>query len=478
MTGRLSVRRLERLVELHRDHGAVGAYTDHAGAVGVQVPAAVCSLEGLQRQAPSKFPLIGRVDITEVVHQVADHRHAGIRNQRQTLLLLHPEARQLLPGADIAVPPPLGIAIGSQLNEVEGKIIPPGLPPGTDQQGLHGRVFVRVAGNQVALALVPDHPPEGVGNHFPDHPVIAAADRFAVVAAVLQARAEDRVGLDGLPGQPGLNPGAAPAGLQDTHGHLQAVDQVLGKEVGCGRHRGDGLRADPLPAAGRQGVGVEDFLDDQGTQQRQVRPAEFFLLDTGPPLRPVHLARRTAAPDRAHIVFHIGLAGGNPDLADQHVPELLSLPAASHGKGPWRGIGIHRGQHQRPAAVSIGPALDTLPAKTDFHRRAGIRRPPYGDRLVALQDHVVGENAAQVQARLQGARRAQQQDRGGKKDTVDSVFHFYRYNQQFFRIQSRKIRSEICFFPPLSVIKLFFFRAAQAVWIELAEPRPYLDRKA
>ena len=56
MAGRLPVRRPERQVELHRDHGPSDAYTDHAGPVGHKIPATIGPLEGLQGKTPPKFP--------------------------------------------------------------------------------------------------------------------------------------------------------------------------------------------------------------------------------------------------------------------------------------------------------------------------------------------------------------------------------------------------------------------------------------
>ena len=100
----------------------------------------------------------------------------------------------------------------------------------------------------------------------------------------------------------------------------------------------------------------------------------------------------------AHEAFHVRLAGGDPDLANDNVRQRDGIFTRNHEIG-GRGVGGERGEVDAPFSGGIGGGRDFLAgdiargagAEGDGDFFAGVGRAPDRDWLVALQDGVVGE---------------------------------------------------------------------------------------
>ena len=98
---------------------------------------------------------------------------------------------------------------------------------------------------------------------------------------------------------------------------------------------------------------------------------------------------------------HVGLAGSEPDLADQDVGERerRAWGGGSGGHDTERarfGAGGHRIESDAPAAAGIGRGRVGLAGEGDRDGFPGIGRSPDGNGHFALQHHVVGERAGEA----------------------------------------------------------------------------------
>jgi hypothetical protein len=97
---------------------------------------------------------------------------------------------------------------------------------------------------------------------------------------------------------------------------------------------------------------------------------------------------RSASADLATDPLHVGLAGGEPDLADEDIADHDHVGAGDgelggHGRG-GRGLEVND-----PAAVCAGGGADLLAQKIDGHAFTGGGLAPDGQGFVALEDGVV-----------------------------------------------------------------------------------------
>ena len=145
----------------------------------------------------------------------------------------------------------------------------------------------------------------------------------------------------------------------------------------------------------------------------------------------------------AGLPLHVRLAGGHPDLADEHIfkDDLLAV-AAGDGHLGRLGVRLQRLQLERPLTVLTGFGADLLACELDRDLRAGLAPAPDREIHLPLQDHVIAEGRAQLDRehglRHCGAcrfvllrdtpqRRKQQNSHGFQNQTssLENLCHFY-----------------------------------------------------
>ena len=106
---------------------------------------------------------------------------------------------------------------------------------------------------------------------------------------------------------------------------------------------------------------------------------------------------RSAVVHRLHFVFHIGLAGADPDIAHEQIFQRELSAAASNAQS-HRTVqrSLHGRQVHGPPTGGVRACLGIF-SRAHLHLHGGIGRrlPPNFQRLVALQHHVVTEHIRQ-----------------------------------------------------------------------------------
>ena len=117
-----------------------------------------------------------------------------------------------------------------------------------------------------------------------------------------------------------------------------------------------------------------------------------------------------------HRVFHVGLAGAEPDFADHDVAE-------DHGRAGVedefeRPAGASGGEFERPFAVRAGFDRDRGAAEAPAHFGAGRGGAANPHRPVALEHHVVSVAAAhRKRGRGEGLDAREERRGGGERET-------------------------------------------------------------
>src|SRR5690606_20309043 len=127
-----------------------------------------------------------------------------------------------------------------------------------------------------------------------------------------------------------------------------------------------GGRPAALGGGERDGVGVA--LDVEVAEEREAGGGDFFPGIGG----------------EAEGPFHVGLAGGEPDLADEHVAHDDGVFPA-HDEFARRSGGGQRRQRHAPAPVGRGGGGGALPGEGDGDAFAGIGGAPDRQRLALLE---------------------------------------------------------------------------------------------
>ena len=332
----------------------------------------------------------------------------------------------------------IGCPVALHLGEIERHPgHPPGIPPSLDQ-GFHSRC-IDPAIPAVAGPLAPDRTTDGIRNngsnlaveelgrsapHAGDSREVRAAGHLApglrnpagLLLPCLQVLAVFHESLAALLGEririvnkvavffqlgmilyrlalgKGLNPRVAVGTEQDSDGNVQLLIELVGKGKGEGREstRGAGflpalLRSGPLLRIKGGHGGNVDFPDGHVLRGRGNFLGQLIAHA---------LARR---PD------HVGLPGGEPDLADQHplerdrfplVVPYLELPFLP---GCLQGIEFHH-----PVTVLIRHGGLCLPGKLDADFVSRFIKTPDRNIGFPLQDHVVREGNRQFQLLIGG----------------------------------------------------------------------------
>lgn len=110
--------------------------------------------------------------------------------------------------------------------------------------------------------------------------------------------------------------------------------------------------------------------------------------------------------------LHVGLPGADPYVADQHIAQHQRVGMSHADLQLMRAARRQRWQQRRPAAVAAGLRLASHAAQRHPYRLPRRRRAPDADRRVALQHHVVAEDAGQFHVghggRAAGGKQARQ----------------------------------------------------------------------
>ena len=281
------------------------------------------------------------------------------------------------------------VVVGRYLHEVERCAgVLEALPHHTHVGRLQARVLLRAVA--VALALVPQHSLEGERHQrrylpVPQHTRRAVGILFRRRAALEVCKHE--FAAEAFPQRgfvhPGLDRCAAPVGDQQSHGDAQHLVELPGEEV---RHRArvsHGLRRVLFPGAGaafqrRRRVllayRAHTYRHGRFRAQNHFRRAFYRL--------PV---------ETAHRHFHIGLAGAEPHLADEHVADggLIAV-AEADAVGASGGRSGDAG-HPFAVAVRRRRVFCLGPGGAYGDGAALVGPSPHGHVLLLLQDHIVGE---------------------------------------------------------------------------------------
>src|SRR5690606_26450263 len=154
------------------------------------------------------------------------------------------------------------------------------------------------------------------------------------------------IGEEGGFVHPGLECAAAPGAVDDADGRIQRAVQGDGEVAGDGAEFAGAFRGGGRPAAvgGGEGDGGGVALDVEVADEREAGGGDFF-----PGIGGV-----------AEGPFHVGLAGGEPDLADEHVAHDDGVFPA-HDEFARRSGGGQRRQRHAPAPVGRGGGGGALP---------------------------------------------------------------------------------------------------------------------
>ena len=366
-------------------------------------------LQGEQGETPADFRFLMGMDGAELA-DIHGRGHAAVGNDGEALLLCLIE---------IAAGPGLGVIVGIRcdLYEIEGGIRDlEFLTHHLDIGGLQADVLVGTPA--VGLALVPEHALEGIGHEGMDLSVVKQARLLVLTPGVYLACLEmaivkftGEIAAYGLLIDPGLDRTAAPVGLQDADGDAEHVLEVFGEEIGRGAGVGDGFGGVDLPAFGRDGVlgGRDGAPDDLAHADGAVGAGADDQVRGA-------LRRLGAVALDRH--FHVGLAGAEPDFADEHIADRQLLAVADDDVIGAAGCG--RGDAYGPLSglgVGFDDGLLPGPAGLYGHFLPGTCGAPKGHGGLLLQDHIVSDEIGQLH--LGGRRGAQQRER----EDEEKLFH-------------------------------------------------------
>src|SRR5690606_34621643 len=99
---------------------------------------------------------------------------------------------------------------------------------------------------------------------------------------------------------------------------------------------------------------------------------------------------------------HVGLAGGEPDFADDHVADGVGVGALNNEVATGGGGG-QRGEVDAPAAVGAGGGGEGLAGEAHRDAFAGVGGAPDGHGFFALEHGSVAEDGGEGDGRRQGA---------------------------------------------------------------------------
>ncbi len=204
---------------------------------------------------------------------------------------------------------------------------------------------------------------------------------------------------------PGFDHSAAPVAADEPHRDLKPRVEFTPEVISHRAERTDRLGGDHLPLSGavRKGYASHGPSHVEDPDLLMVCRGHSFGTTVGPTQGPLHVA----------------LAGGDPDLAQEHVADLHSRRTLDgQGLGPG---GCRGGQLDLPAATRSRAGQDRLAAPTGPDRHPLPRVVPAPDRhdRLSLQDHVIAEDCWQSQLTRRGGR----QSEPGRREQTKSWDH-------------------------------------------------------
>ncbi len=213
------------------------------------------------------------------------------------------------------------------------------------------------------------------------------------MSACGEGREQIGVRAEGIHGDPGIGGRAAPGGIDEADGDVFLCGNFAAVEVRDGGELCSGFRS-------AEGPGIGDVveweigafaIDDEETEFGIRRRGDFLvgILDDG------------AAREALEGHFHVGLAGGEPDVADEKVGKGDVGAIAGEGEG----VGSARGFRREPeaeGAAGVDDRGDGLRVEFGGEVRAGRGPSPDVDGAIALEDGVIAEHVREANLCAEG----------------------------------------------------------------------------
>ena len=119
--------------------------------------------------------------------------------------------------------------------------------------------------------------------------------------------------------------------------------------------------------------------------------------------------------------LHVRLAGGEPDLTDEHILEI-DLVFALHRHRAGFGGGQHRIELEHPFAGGVGHGLLHLTGEFHSHLFALVGPSPDGNLLVALKDHFAVDGFRQADIGVGGLQKGKSNERYEQRQCTGVLF--------------------------------------------------------
>lgn len=253
------------------------------------------------------------MDVTDVVDDVGGDGHAGVGKFERGNLCF-PESGELAVCVSLVSP-------GGDLDIVEGHSwIAEDLAPPFDEVFHFTRVSEAVFLDDVGFALIPNRSFDREVGDGGDHAIVHFSGPFA----------GDDPGFDGR---------AAPGTIDETHGDFGFLVNVFSEVVEDGREAWDVLGRAVFP--GRLDVGLRGILLNLGN----VEEADLGVLGL--------LNEFLFLFGLGEVPFHVGLAGSDPDIADEDVGKG-ELVVSLDGKFVGFVVELWSGKFGEPGSVRRG----------------------------------------------------------------------------------------------------------------------------
>ncbi len=220
---------------------------------------------------------------------------------------------------------------------------------------------------------------------FPQRgPTRCGRDRVGCIARQhIQCRTIVAGGTQGLVADPGLQLRTAPRRIDQPHRHVDLLLQLACEVITGSRKVFDRLRRGALPRCSA----AETALRCRAGLCGHLEHADAGVVGIG------DLAARI---QRAmHLQFHVRLPRAQPDIADQHIIDLLHRTVGSAGLQAVRAAGGVRGQARFPVTLPVCASLHLRTLQLHGHTCARRRIAPQADRRIALQHRMVLKNGMQ-----------------------------------------------------------------------------------
>ena len=195
------------------------------------------------------------------------------------------------------------------------------------------------------------------------------------------------VGFEEVAADPGFGSAAAPGVVDESDGDVEHLVEDATVEEADGAEVADSCRGAGLPGA------FEVVLGFLGADLRDGDEADVGEFGRGD--------FEVGVPGGTDGPLHVGLAGAEPDFADEHVGEIAGGGALD---GDFGGLGV-RGdgvESNGPFAIGTGFGSLGLAGEGDCHLGAWGIPAPDGVGVLLLEHHVVANDGGQLEFGLRG----------------------------------------------------------------------------